>query len=53
MQAEYFSVDALALEDERIPCVTSLVFAGLGHLVPGAQSDDLDSESKVTCFESS
>mmetsp|Transcript_46298 Transcript_46298/g.93458 ORF Transcript_46298/g.93458 Transcript_46298/m.93458 type:complete len:193 (+) Transcript_46298:19-597(+) len=47
MQAEYFSVDTLSLDDERVPCVTELEFAGLGHFAPGAHTEDLENETKV------
>ena len=49
MQAEYFSVDTLSLDDERVPCVTELEFAGLGHFAPGAHTEDLENETKVAC----
>jgi len=52
MDAPYFSVSELSIEDERVPCITKIAFAGLGSLDPSSQSDigeekDLQEESKV------
>jgi len=47
MQAAYFSADGLSLDDERVPCMTRLVFAGLGHFAPGTYAEDLEADSKV------
>lgn len=53
MDAPYFSVCELSIEDERVPCTTKIAFAGLGSLDPSSQSEiseDLQEDSKV-CFE--
>ena len=43
----YFDLDALSVDDERIPCLTNLEAPGLGHLDPANSSEDLPANSKV------
>lgn len=43
----YFDVGPLTVDDERVPCVCLLDFAGLGFLDPCAHSEDLASGSRV------
>jgi len=45
--APYFSVSALSVDDERVPCTTALEFASLGFLDLASQSQDLPAGSRV------
>lgn len=45
--AQYFDVGALSMEDERVPCSTTVEITGLGYLDPSSQTDDLEAQSKV------
>lgn len=47
MEARYFSISALSVEEERVPCVSKIEFAGLGYLDPATHGEDLPEETRV------
>jgi hypothetical protein len=47
MNARHFDIRVLSVEDERMPCETTLEFAGLGHLDPTSTHEDLPESAKV------
>ena len=47
MNAKYWDIRTLSVEDERVPCETRVEFAGLGPLDPTCMDEDLPEASKV------
>ena len=47
MDAKYFSVSSLLVEEERMPCVSTIEFAGLGYLDPTTLGEDLPEETRL------
>jgi hypothetical protein len=47
MDAKYFSVSSLLVEEERMPCISTIEFAGLGYLDPATKGEDLPEETRV------
>jgi hypothetical protein len=47
MEARYFSISALSVEEERVPCVSKMEFAGLGYLDPATHGEDLPEKTRV------